>query len=49
MRSFGDGTEDLVVVRGLAKAPELKVIYNRLESLRVLLRVNNYIKGIISG
>jgi hypothetical protein len=49
MRSLGDGTDDLVIVRGLAKARELKVIYNRLESLRVLLRVNNYIKGIISG
>ncbi len=49
LRCLGEGTEDQVMVRGLAKAPELKVIYNRLESLRVLLRVNNYIKGIISG
>lgn len=49
MRSLGDGTDDLVMVRGLAKTRELRVIYNRLESLRVLLRVNNYIKGIISG
>jgi hypothetical protein len=49
MRSLGDGTDDLLLVRGLAKARELKVIYNRLESLRLLLRVNNYIKGIISG